>query len=204
MRYIKYILSFLLIAALVAGASAQKKDNLGKEYFVAFGPNEGSSDNENVFALYLTGPVAASAMIEVPALSYKQKFDVTPGQVTTVLLPNGANFGPSVEVTASETVVKGMSVYVIATTEIAVYGMNHKTYSSDAFMALPIDVLGKEYRTLNYQSSLLSQGGQSNNIPGQFWMVAVEDSTDVSITPNDSTSSGRPASAPFTVRLDKG
>lgn len=200
----KYTLLFLFTIILAVHASAQKKDNLGKEYYLAFGPNEGSNDNENVFALYLTGPVAASATIEVPALSYKQNFNITPGQVTKVSLPSGNNFGPTVEVTASDFVVKGMGVHVLATSEIAVYGMNHKIYSSDAFMALPIDVLGKEYRTLNYQSSLVTAFGSNNNIPGQFWMVATEDSTDVTITLNDTTSSGRHPHEPYTVRLDRG
>ena len=201
---VKYAILFLFCSILTVYASAQKKDNLGKEYYLAFGPNEGSSDNESVFALYLTGPVATSVTVEVPALSYKQKFNVTPGEVTKVLLPNGANFGPTVEVTTSEIVAKGMGVHILANTEIAVYGMNHKLYSSDAFMALPIDVLGKEYRTLNYQSSLVSAFGSTNNIPGQFWMVAIEDSTDISITPNDTTSSGRSPREPFAVRLDRG
>ncbi len=204
MQYIKYVLSFLLCVVYAVDISAQKKDNLGKEYFVAFGPNEGSNDNENVFALYLTGPVAASVTIEVPALSYNEKFNVTPGQVTKVMLPSGASFGPTVEVTASDTVVKGMGVHIIASTEIAVYGMSHKMYSRDAFMALPLDVLGTKYRTLNYQSSLVSTGGQLNNLPGQFWIVATQDSTYIAITPNDSTSSGRPARESFAVRLDKG
>lgn len=203
-HFVKYAILFLFCAILAVYASAQKKDNLGKEYYLAFGPNEGSNDNENVFALYLTGPVATSVTIEVPVLSYKQNFNVTPAEVTKVLLPNGANFGPTVEVTASETVVKGMGIHILANTEIAVYGMNHKLYSSDVFMALPIDVLGKEYRTLNYQSSLVSAFGSSNNIPGQFWMVAVVDSTDITITPNDTTSSGRPPRESFEVRLDKG
>ncbi|HEY6171666.1 MAG TPA: IgGFc-binding protein [Candidatus Kapabacteria bacterium] len=189
---------------LAVHTSAQKKDNLGKEYYLAFGPNGGSTENENVFALYLTGPVAASVTIEVSALSFAQECNVTPGQVTKVLLPNGANFGPTVEVTTSDTVVKGMGVHIIANTEIGVYGMSHKTYSSDAFMALPIDVLGTKYRTLNYQSSLVSFGGQFADLPGQFWVVASEDQTLIVITPNDTTSSGRPARESFVVLLNKG
>jgi hypothetical protein len=203
-QFVKCALLFLFCTVLAVHTPAQKKDNLGKEYYLAFGPNEGSTDNDNVFALYLTGPVAASVTIEVSALNYTQKFTIIPGKVTKVLLPNGANFGPTVEVTASETVVKGMGIHILANTEIAVYGMSHKMYSSDAFMAMPIDVLGKKYRTLNYQSSLTSVGGQSSNLPGQFWVIATEDQTSIAITPNDSTSSGRRARESFVVMLNKG
>lgn len=197
-------MAFLLGAGIVADSHAQKKDNLGKEFYLAWGPNEGSNDNENVFDLYITGPVATKGYVEVRAINFREDFTVTPGQIYTVNLPNGANFGPTVEITQSEVVVKGMAVHVVADTEVAVYGMNHKMYSSDAFMGLPIDVLGTEYRTMNYQSSQTNFGGQSANIPGQFWAVAVFDSTNVTITLNASSLSGKPAKTPFTILLNKG
>jgi len=198
------LMAFLLGAGITVNSHAQKKDNLGKEFYLAFGPNEGSNDNENVFNLYITGPVATKGYVEVPAINFREDFTVTPGQIYTVRLPNGANFGPTVEVTQNEIVVQGMAVHVVADTEVAVYGMNHKMYSSDAFMGLPIDVLGTEYRTMNYQSSRLSQGGQTNNIPGQFWMVAVFDSTNVTITLNATSYGGKSAKTPFNVLLNKG
>ena len=198
------LVAFLLGAGITANSHAQKKDNLGKEFYLAWGPNEGSNDNENVFDLYITGPVATKGYVEVPAINFREDFTVTPGQIYTVNLPNGANFGPTVEVTQTEMVVKGMAVHVVADTEVAVYGMNHKTYSSDAFMGLPIDVLGTEYRTMNYQSSQVQAFGSSNNIPGQFWAVAVFDSTNVTITLNARSSNGRPAKTPFNILLNKG
>lgn len=198
------LVAFLLGAGIVADSHAQKKDNLGKEFYVAFGPNEGSNNVENVFALYITGPVATQGYVEVPAINFRQNFTVIPGQIQTIDLPHGLNFGPTVEVTQNETVVKGMAVHVVADTEVAVYGMNHKTYSSDAFMALPIDVLGTEYRTMNYQSSRVSAGGQSNNIPGQFWVVAIFDSTNVTFKLNAPSSNATPSGTPFNVLLNKG
>ncbi|HEY6171665.1 MAG TPA: IgGFc-binding protein, partial [Candidatus Kapabacteria bacterium] len=198
------VMAFLVGAGICTDSHAQKKDNLGKEFYLAWGPNEGSNDNENVFDLYITGPVATKGYVEVPAINYRQDFTITPGQIRTINLPDGSNFGPTVEITQTETVVKGMAVHVVADTEVAVYGMNHKMYSSDAFMGLPIDVLGTEYRTMNYQSSQTTLGGLSANIPGQFWAVAVFDSTNITITLNASSSNGKPAKTPFNILLNKG
>jgi hypothetical protein len=199
--------AFLLGAGISTDSYSQKKDNLGKEFYLAFGPNEGSNDSENLFALYITGPVSATGYVEVPAIGFRQNFTVIPGQIQTIDLPNGRVFGdPTVEITElqAETIVRGMAVHVVADTEIAVYGMNHKMFSSDAFMALPIDVLGTEYRTMNYQSSLVDVGGQSNNIPGQFWVVAIFDSTNITMSLNARSANGKPAKTPFSILLNKG
>ncbi len=196
------LIAFLLGAGITANSHAQKKDNLGKEFYVAFGPNQGSgTESQNVFALYITGPIIATGYVEVPALSFRQDFVTSPGQITTITLPNGANFGdPTVEITNPEVVIKDMSVHIVADTEVAVYGMSHKQFSSDAFMALPTDVLGTEYRTMCYQTSISDVG----YLPGQFWVVATYDSTNVTITPNASTSLGSPSGVSKSLLLNKG
>src|SRR5258708_1066296 len=150
-----YILfAFVLLAALPAGVRSQKKDNLGKEFYVAFAENHGSGDeSKNFFGLFITRKTATRGKIEITGFGIKQNFTTTPGTVTTIELPDGKNPGDqTVELTFAnnqeEQVVRGLAVHITADDEIAVYGMNHKEFSSDAFMALPIDVLGTEYRTL--------------------------------------------------------
>src|SRR5688500_3398568 len=89
---------------------AQNKDNLGKEFYLAFGPNLGSGEDSNLFALYITGPVAAKGVVEVKALNFVQSFTTTPGQITTVELPDGGGGtgnGPTVECIWSEEVLSG-------------------------------------------------------------------------------------------------
>jgi len=197
---------FLLASGVLVHASfAQKKDNLGKEFFVAFAQNEGSGDEtRNFSALFITGKTATSGTVEVPALSFFRSFSVTPGQITTIELPDGKNFGdPTVEVTTDEQVIPGMGVRIAANDEIAVYGINHKQYSSDAFMALPVDVLGTTYRTLNYQTSWTTDFGTAMT-PSEFWIVGVSNSTNVTITPKAATAKFRPAGIPFTIQLNKG
>lgn len=211
-RRINHSFVFFLVLLIGVGSSvvsrAQKKDNLGKEFYVAFAQNnEGgfqSNSPENLFALYITGPVTASGYVEVPAIGFRENFVTTPGQITVITLPDGGSGGPTVEIIDPEQVIKGMGVHIVADTEVAVYGMSHKRYTSDAFMALPIDVLGTEYRAMSYQSSMYFQQGGDAHTPGEFWFVATKDSTNVTITPTARTSTAKPANIPFRVLMNKG
>jgi hypothetical protein len=197
-------LALILAVLLPASLHAQKKDNLGKEFYMAFAENQGGQtfnppEDLNFFALYITSKVPANVTVEVKGLGFLQKIVTTPGKISTVELPDGKNFGdPTLEISTDEQVVSGMSVHVTSDEEIAVYGINSKQYSTDAFMALPIDVLGTEYRTMNYQSSSLG------NTPGEFWIVAVSDSTNITITPKATTANGINAGTPIKVLLYTG
>ena len=208
MKRLNPVFFFLLLvtigAALPHAVSAQNKDNLGKEFYLAFGPNLGSGEDSNLFALYITGPVASIGTVEVKALNFSKSFTTTPGKITTIELPNGGGGngnGPSVECILSEEVLTGKAVHVVADTEVAVFGMNHKLFSSDAFMGLPIDVLGTEYRTMCYQTC---QPNSNSETPGQFWMVALRDATNVTITPRARTANGKPPNTAFSVLLNQG
>jgi len=135
---------FLLIIVLILlGTIGQTKlyaqaqhDNLGKEFYVAFGPNLGGDESNNLMALYITSRVPANVKIEVPAIGFTRTLTTVPGSISTVVLPSDTD-SKSVEIRSVETVVKGMAVHITSDSEIAVFGMSHKTYSSDAFMAFP-------------------------------------------------------------------
>jgi hypothetical protein len=200
-----YLLAMAILLPASLHAQKPKKTNFGKEFYVAFAENHGGSEAENFFALFITGRVATSGKVEVPAIGFSQTFTTTPGKITTVQLPNGDN-GQTVELTAGnnqeEVIVKGMAVHVTSNDDIAVYGMSHKLYSSDAFMALPVGVLGTEYRTMNYQTS--DPGFFGDVTPGEFWIVAVADSTNITITPKAATRQGVPPGSTIKRLLYKG
>ncbi|MDP4233936.1 MAG: choice-of-anchor D domain-containing protein [Bacteroidota bacterium] len=188
-------------------AQAQNRhnlDNLGTEFYLAFGPNLGANDQSNVMDLYITGHTHAHGKVEVPALGVSQTFTITPGQIQTIELPNGNNGNPSVEVTTDEQIVRGMAVHVTSDSEVAVFGLNHKFYSSDAFMGLPNDVLGTEYRTMCYQAGTFGGMNGVQYTPSEFWIVSIQDSTNVKITLADRSAGGVQRNTPQSVLLMKG
>src|SRR6516164_4323364 len=90
----------LLLPALLIGVlspcitfAQAFKDNTGKEFYIAFGENQGGGDGDNLMQLYITGKTATNGHIDVPALGFSKDFTVTPGQITTIDLPNGGPVG---------------------------------------------------------------------------------------------------------------
>lgn len=45
------------------------------------------------------------------------------------------------------TTLTSKAIFITADTDVVVYAVNKEIYSADAFLALPIDVLGKKYYT---------------------------------------------------------
>jgi hypothetical protein len=78
------------------------------------------------------------------------------------------------------------SFHITTEKEVSVYALNQAVTTSDAFMVLPTDVLGKRYFILSYNSDG-SFGSpttiEGSSTPSQFAIVATEDSTYVSIYP---------------------
>ena len=60
-------------------------------------------------------------------------------------------------------------VWILATDEVSVYVVNKESKSTDAYLALPVDVLGQEYYALTFTRD------------PEMMLVATEDDTQVSI-----------------------
>jgi len=140
--------------------------------------------------LFITGDVESTGQVILPDASYLD-FLVTPGAVTTVNIPS----------TFIATLADGIDnkgIHVIAENEITVYGLNHKPLSTDGFLGLPVDVLGKEYLVMS--NSTYSPNSSTSSV---FGVVATMDNTEVTIVPSSNTKN-RKAGVPFQISLQKG
>lgn len=190
---------------LIASVSFAQPDHLGREFFIGFMKNSGgeppSNEVDNDISLHITGETFTRGRVEAKALGIDIQFTVAPDSVTIIPLPNGNSGRSTIAVTTSDTVQPGMGVHITADAAIAVVGLNHKLYSTDAFSALPVDALGSSYMVMSYPAS---KPGQGAPMPGQFLLVAVHDNTTVTIVPTASTKGGRAAHTSFTVVLHRG
>jgi len=75
------------------------------------------------------------------------------------------------------------SFHLTSDEDVTVYAMCHADKTSDAFLVLPTDALGKDYFVMSYNADLYSSGfgGDYSSTPSQFAIVATEDSTLVEI-----------------------
>ncbi|MBK6764693.1 MAG: hypothetical protein IPG68_16135 [Micrococcales bacterium] len=81
--------SLTVLGAAAPASAVERPDSLGKDFWVAFPQNLGAGG----LSLFISSPTATSGNVSVPGLSFSENFNVTPGAVTTVVVPDGAQLG---------------------------------------------------------------------------------------------------------------
>jgi hypothetical protein len=181
----KVLITILLLILSISAYSAESLDSKGKDFWLAFPKNYGSE----LVALYIAGEKAASGTVSISSEDFSEDFTVAPGEVTTVTLPL------SVVVTTNDT-IENKGIHITANEEISIYGINRMQATTDAYQGLPVDVLGTEYLSLSYSTSI---GGYGSDMT----VLAAEDNTSITITPSVTTGT-RTADTPFTITLNQG
>lgn len=196
------LLLFVLSSAL---SHAQGHDSRGREFWVSFLENHGSGGALERSSLRL---YAACDRPTTLRLRYHRTEIEHVLQIDTANRPIEIDvrdlFGDLVELSGGE-FVSNKSIIVTSDDEITLYGVNVRRMSSDAFLALPADVLTRRYIVLAYQNGIIepNQTGLSIiDMPSQFAVIATEDGTLVRITPT-APIQGRGNGA-FTVGLNRG
>jgi len=178
------LLAALIAATFAAGSPALADlDNKGTEFLMGFLPNAIQGSIE----IHLTADIATDVLVEYPANSptFTQTVAVTPGNITTVALPAASQSW------TPETPANNL-VRATANSEFVAYMVNRYPQSSDAALALPVDVLNTEYIVVDYYAL----GGY----PPEFVVFAGSGVTSVLITPSIDLT-GHPAGTPFAVEL---
>jgi hypothetical protein len=175
------------LAVLMHGAISQAAlDNKGKEFIQSFLPNFSSP----AIQVHLTAEAPTMVTVEYPVNSptFSTTVAVNPGAVTVVDLPPAASQGWPTDVVANN------AVHLVAPDEFVAYLINRAPFTSDAALALPLDVLNTEYIVSTYNEAFVA---------AMFVVTAAFDNTVVTITPSNPVQ-GHPAGVPYTVLLDRG
>lgn len=193
---IRLIKCLAFIASLLFVVSAHAApDSKGTEFIFAFQNNHPGAGK---LLLFVTGEQNTQGLVEVPGyqvtpgVSFSEAFTIVANQVTTIELPTAIRQLPA-NGSAS------LGVHLVADDEVTVYGVNLQQYTTDAFLALPVDVLSNEYIVMSYDG--LAQFA-SLNLSSQVAVVANVDNTLVEITPAADVA-GQLAGQPFTVVLNR-
>ncbi|XP_078660060.1 IgGFc-binding protein-like [Branchiostoma floridae x Branchiostoma belcheri] len=197
----RVLLSGLVLVALF-GCSQAALDNKGTEFILTFPENFQRDRNDPKLFITCPHPSGASVEITYPRSGRNRRVNARFGQVQEVELRR-----EDVELRGSKkSDGGGRAVHVTADVEIVVYGVFAELKSSDAYLALPTDVLGTEYFAAC--SSIARNRHQEgwDDMPAQFGVAGVHDGTDVTIIPSQDVEFDRQdyrAGQPFTVRLDR-
>ncbi len=140
----------------------QSVTNSGTDFWIAFPPNTSLSAT---LSLFISSATATSGQVQSAYPGVNQSFSVVPGVVTHFTVPSGVALSPGTE---------NKGIHVTSNDPVSVYGLNEYNMSTDAYMALPTNALGMDYRIVNYLCSI-------PNLATAISVVATQDGTSVSI-----------------------
>lgn len=184
-RLISLIVSVCLLLGIQSMFPASAGDSEGSEFWLAFPGNYTGA----ALKLFITSDAPQSGTVSVPGVGdFSENFTTTPGQITEVALPPGS------ELFANDAVTD-QGVHVVADGQVTVYGLSLAGFTSDAYLALPVDVLGTDHIVASYTS--FSFNGAEMAVAG------TQDATTVTVTPSVGAA-GHAAGVPFNVTLDAG
>ncbi len=188
------------------GGLSQNRSSRGRDFYMTFMPNVHDGRQGGItdsLYIYITSEVPTSGVIRYRNRNRQlvaDNFTITnPNQIVVYRIyylnvelqgyfsGNGTpiNFNNS----QSERVAP-QYVRVTANQDVTVYGLNQGFFTSDAFLALPVPSLGREYVVMSYKSDARGQNFTTSerdetSTPSQFAIVATQDATDVIVRPSD-------------------
>lgn len=207
--FVRAVLLHVLLALIFSGdyLTAQVLDSKGKEFWVAFMANLGSSPGDPPCDLrfYLSAEKPATVTITHTATGQSRVITMATANVSREVNINGL-FGDYTELddVFGFAEISRRSYHITSTEEITLYGINILFKSADAFLGLPVDVLTGRYIVLAYPNGWDNNTG-SYDTPSQFCVIGTEDNTQVRITsPAGTRVNSHAPAVPFTVTLNRG
>jgi len=185
-----YFKLFLLLGCIFAFNGytfAQGSSNKGTDFWLGYGKHVSTGS----MVLYITSDVNTTSTVTIPALGFTQTVTITANTVQFVDIPTTAHL--------NNDGLSANGIHVTSLKPVIVYAHIYQNSVSGATLVLPVNTLGKDYYSINYK-----QESNSANSVSWFFVVAVEDNTQVEITPSALTQGKWAANSVNTVSLKKG
>ncbi len=165
----------------------------GKEFWLGYMRNWGMLTTSGSLDVFISGDVATSGTVSVPAAGLSWPFTVVPGTTTTITVPMNAALH------AASEIVENKGVLVLAQDTVSVFAINYEPQTADGTVVYPVEALGVEHRIFSFTG--INTGP---NAGGEFLIVATKDGTEVEITTTAMTLTGHAAGVPWVIALDSG
>jgi hypothetical protein len=164
----------------------------GREFWLAI--PRGYHSNEKL-RLFFTSETNANVTVTIPGVGFfNPPFSVPAGGSYTLNLPASAMVGsPSGGFYPNTEWSQQKGIHVTSDQDVSVVGWINEATSSDAFLGLPLNVLGKDYIITSYRNNTINS---SMNLPNELVVVATKNNTSVTITPK-APGAGHPAGIQF-------
>ncbi|XP_035824221.1 uncharacterized protein LOC101853369 [Aplysia californica] len=161
-----------LLVLLLTGTTDAARSNSGKEFIVGFMDNDVSY--QVGLEIFVTTMSNTNADVTVTTPLWNSGWSATANvarmEVELLLVPH--------ELRTEGTGPENKGVRILSTQDITVYCVNKEQYTTDAYVALPVNVVGQEYYAMCYISN------------AQILLIGVSDSTSVTVKLSDNSRTG--------------
>jgi hypothetical protein len=182
--------------------------NGGTEFLLCFMANEAPSYDQTTsrYQDIFLASQSDSSIVTITCKAFpnwSRVITLTPHQGLSYRLSTDSIIGyPMQDVLIESDEIITQTVFkVVSTTPIICYGMSHKIFTCDAFLALPRNVASTEYIVMSYANSTQVVGSE---MPSEFSVASFDDNDTVTIIPTATTASGASAGFPLTFVLNSG
>jgi hypothetical protein len=170
---------FILVLALITfvaccpvSLQAQEVNTQGRDFWVSFLPNWPKTTPK--MELLVAGQKACSGTATNPLTGWTTSFTVTPGVVTTVVIPNSECLMGKINS------VEHKAIHVTTTEDVSLYASNYANWSYDVANILPTNILQSNYIAQSYGAGMKASQGE---LSSRMLIVAVENNTEITIDP---------------------
>ncbi|MBL0146638.1 MAG: IgGFc-binding protein [Chitinophagaceae bacterium] len=191
------LLSITVILSFTA--FSQDFSNKGKDFWLCF-PNHVPSSNNATLSIFITSDLASSGTITMPNSAFSGTFNITANGIQEIQIPWSASIHISNGESSNESVTQILNKSIHIKTDpgqpaVVAYAQQWAGARSTATLLLPVNVLGKKYHAISFTQNGSNGGGV--NARSQFQVIAINDNTDIRITPVKNGVVG----TPFTINL---
>jgi hypothetical protein len=176
----------------------------GTEFWMTFHTGVQVPTEDNDTRIYIVSEHNTKVTISVRRDDYEETFDIKANELTEVTLPEGlgvAHLKSRHEPLVID-IAYGAGIHVVSEKPIIVYGMLRFYQSSDGYLAMPINTLGKKYTASTFQDY---SDHSITFMPPYITVVGAYDDTQVFVTvgglPGTETTNGKnpSESAKYTI-----
>jgi len=183
--------------------------NGGTEFLLCFMANEtyGYDQSSNRYQDIYLAATNDSAIVTITCRAFpawKRTIQLAPYEAISYRISTDSAIGyPTQDAIIELSEIVDSTVFkVVSTAPITCYGMSHKEFTCDAFLALPHNVASTEYIVMSYYNSTML--GNYSNMPSEFCVASFDDANTVTIIPSALSQSGNPKGRAMTFTLDAG
>jgi hypothetical protein len=163
-------LFFIFLQSSIANAS--DLNTQGKDFWVSFLPNWPNSTPK--LEILIAGQRPCTGTATNPKTGWSTSFSVTPGVVTSVVIPNNEGLMDK------ENKVEHKAIHVTTTDDVSLYASNFFTQSYDVCNVLPTAILADNYIAQSYDVGFTAAQGP---LYSKMLIVATENGTKITVDP---------------------